>query len=357
MCVRTLCIIILVVILVSIIVILAGEILWCICNNKQRNLRSVGETQTIVTTDRIGKKGQLGNQLFQLAAAYSAAKDNDCKNIMSEHIKSLPLWNIFSDSLQDHQQIFNYDIGVVKGKRSKWRQLLPYEPIKLPSHGHIIDTNGYFEDIRYFEAYRDDLKTIFKPNDELLNAVKAALPERYIAIHIRNTDNVTWYDDVPILGFFASRHHVSFKYYKKGIKYLRSKLGKLPIYICTDNPKWVSENIHLINKDAQLMPSIPHFSSISVDFCALYLATGAVIWASTFSWWTSYLGNNELVVRPYPIWIPGTAVEIFHGIRGEHQHHSKMVELDYMTGEIVDIKDNPDNYKAVLGWSSYSLGS
>jgi hypothetical protein len=356
MSISKLCGLIFLIVFIAIIVFLvAGDIWWCICNNKQRNLNNIGDTQTIITTDRIGRKGELGNQLFQLSTAYVAAKENGCKNVMNDAIKCLPLWSIFSESLQENQKPLEYDIGTVEGERSKWRQLVPYEPVKVPSKGHIIDMNGLFEDMRYFDKYKHDLKIMFKPNDELLKAVKAILPEKYIAIHIRNTDNIPWHNGIPIIGFTSSRYPVSFEYYRKGIEYLQSELGKLPVYICTDNSQWVTENIHLIHDDAQLMPIIDQYRPISTDFCALYLATGAVIWASTFSWWTSYLGDNELVVRPYPIWLPGTDINVTLGINGEYQHHSKMIELDYKSGEMVDMKDNPDDHKVLSGWAGYIL--
>jgi hypothetical protein len=350
------CVVIIFIILLLFVLCIEAWLKWH--NYRQLNLQNRGSNQSIITMDKIGQKGQLGNQLFQLAAAYSAAKDNNCQYAINDRVRHLPMWNIFSESLEGNQIIHNYNIETPVGTRTTWNQLYNYHSVKVPLYGHIINMKGMFEDTRYFHHHKAELQAIFTPNNHLLNLVKSRLPAEYIAIHIRYTDNIPWFQDIPPFNFMACRYMPSFKYYRRGIKMLRSKLGNFPVYICTDNTEWVIKNLKHICSDGQLMSSLYSkckYSPMSLDFCALYLATGTVISPSTFSWWASYLGYNQLTVRPYPISLKGRYLDVVFGNRGQHQHHDTMIELDYKTGKKVDMNSDADNDKLLTGLGSFII--
>ncbi len=133
----------------------------------------------------IGYSGRLGNQMFQFAASYAIAKS------LGLNLK-IPIENT----------ILPREVTLTNGEVVNYKLEL-FECFKLPSHflansleinakcnvnelnfgySHRFfnvrentNINGYFQDFRYFEKYRDELKGLFVFNDKVLVEAKKYL--------------------------------------------------------------------------------------------------------------------------------------------------------------------------------------
>lgn len=216
--------------------------------------------------------GGLGNQLFQLAAAYSYCKKYD-KNLFidtsvwgasqgkppSEYSKSI--FKNFNYKNEDepvsriHEQRFNYD--------------------EFPFYEGSVAIHGYFQSIKYFKEVKDEF--IEKLNLYEINTNLNL--DNSIMFHIRRGD----YMRFPI-------HYVcDTDYFKK----LFDQYKNYEIHVFTDSPTHVleefkNENFKLINTKSEL-----------TDLILMSKYKRMVCSNSSFAWWSAHLGDKkELIVVP-----------------------------------------------------------
>lgn len=278
--------------------------------------------QSIVTHTYIGKRGDMGNQIFQLACIMAAAERSNAKVILPSQINTLPIVQLFDLSLFSQETIipdqtyYEYD---------------NYELIDIPKDGRSYDIRGYRQAYKYFDDHANQIRKIFTPKLEILAAVRAILPPRYLAVHIRRGDYIKKIHNIPL---FREFKQCQLAYYKEGIRILRMIYPELPILICTDSPKWVTPLLGDLDPLAKLTPTLPEVQPKFSDFCALYLAEGVVMSNSTYSWWAAYLRNNRPIICPTPWWDPRGFIGTGMGLNGPYLHYPEWLLLDADTGAI-----------------------
>lgn len=223
----------------------------------------------------------LCNQMFQVAALYSHAYDNNLK-VTFPQIKNPSFGNY-------HHNIFSKvpreDIDA-----SKFFYLeLNYGYHDLVSRDDII-YRGYMQSERYFAHNRQLILDLFSPTDQ----IKKYIEDKYskilscnaLSIHIRRGDYVNLPDHHPI---------ASSEYYTRAIKYLISNTQIDSYVIFSDDIHYCkgvfgeSEDITYIEREE--------------DYIDLYLMSYCnhnIIANSTFSWWGAWLNQNpnKIVVAP-----------------------------------------------------------
>jgi hypothetical protein len=170
----------------------------------------------------------------------------------------------------------------------------------LPDNVYL---DGYWQSEKYFSGSADALRSeiTLKRGLSKFNAKLADQIERCnsICLHVRRGDYLAK-KTMRQIGV------CDMEYYKNGIEYVASRLINPKIFIFTDDPHWVSENIdfdfdtsilsHNGNRgdchDLMLMKSCKHF----------------VISNSSFSWWGAWLseGKGKTVIAPKR-WFAGKA--------------------------------------------------
>ncbi|MGE8339811.1 MAG: alpha-1,2-fucosyltransferase [Flavobacterium sp.] len=229
----------------------------------------------MITFSKIGKKGNLGNQLFQIASTIGlAAKNNQefsflqwkyqdaFKNKLPVLSLNQSLFNhIEEKEYHYHQWIFGADNFDISG----WLQTEKYFDIELTKH--------------YFE-FSDSLK------EKISNKYGEVLKKRTILISIRRGDFVNHKD-----------------YFQLPINYY---LNSLAVFF----PDWISCNLIVLSDDINYCKY--HFSFLENAFFGdglneteqLFLGTMChdfIISNSTFSWWTAWLGekSDSKIIRPF----------------------------------------------------------
>lgn len=113
-----------------------------------------------------------------------------------------------------------------------------------------------------------------------------------VSMHIRRGDSVS---QPHSMDFHGSPDAT---YYLETAKLIREKVGAVVIYVFSDDPKWVNENII-----AQLAPAVTVSSpgiSGAEDIILMSLCNHHIIAHSSFSWWGAWLNQNpdKIVLRP-----------------------------------------------------------
>jgi glycosyltransferase involved in cell wall biosynthesis len=217
--------------------------------------------------------GGLGNQMFEIAAAASLAKDNNAILIINNEEHILPnqgrninnyLDNIFSKISIDKnlpiEHIYKWDLST-------------YRPIKYQPN---IKTMGHFQSWRYFHHNQDYIKGLFAPTDEIRQVLKTMeYLSEYTILQVRRGDYYKFPD-----------HHPQLipDYFYKAV----NQINPNKILIFSDDIDWCKKNLTFSIKCEYNTQSFP-------DYLELYMMTlckNLVVSNSSFGWWAAYLNSN-----------------------------------------------------------------
>ena len=296
-----------------------------------------------ITYTSLGKRGDTGNQMFQIACVVAAAKRSNARLVLPTVLTTLPIAQLFdltSISLEDAPVDDIY------------REQDNYEHIQVPSTGLTYDIRGYRQATKYFDDNAVEIRQLFTPRSELLQTMRAVLPSQYIAVHIRRGDYMKTIHKVPL---FREFRRCQLAYYQAAIKKLREINPTYPVLICTDSPAWIKPLLPQLDALAVLAPIPSGIQAKFADFCTLYLASSIVISNSTYSWWAAYLNVNREIIAPTPWWDPDGFIGSAYRLHGNWLHFPEMQLLDADTGEprTVDSRDDDTEplplYKFIRG--------
>jgi hypothetical protein len=244
-------------------------------------------------------EGRLGNQLFQYAFAYTAAKRLNTTFYLDKSIDYLVLDKYFNIE-HDFCYFFDKNIFSIKGYKNifshyaRWlfyyllRNLLflkkksfsNFEP--AASQLHKIENNGmywgHFQSEEYFFSYKDDIIKLFSIKDihrESFYNIFLSLPQnvKYVTVHIRRAD------------YIAHNYVIDAAYYHKAIESIHQQENYY-IFISDDTDFIKTEFGYLANKYISENDEITDFQFLThADICILS--------NSSFSWWGAWLNNNK----------------------------------------------------------------
>ena len=230
--------------------------------------------------------GGLGNQLFQIAAAYAYAKKN---NGILQIVKKLDNGNrpVYWDSV--FKKLSPYLVDTIPNL-PQWHEkdATVYADIGPLLHpGKYL--HGYLQSSKYFN-HCPEIKELFACDiPELKQKYKFLLDnsERVVVIHARRTDYIT---------FKEVHGPLDSNYYKAAFDIMLTKVEN-PIFILSsdDNEFWkeisnemdVSTYAHMIMNDTDIN-----------TFYFLQQFNNFIMSNSTFIWWIVWLSNAKNVIVP-----------------------------------------------------------
>lgn len=220
--------------------------------------------------------GGLGNQLFQIAAGYAYAKKYDKRLVIDStqwcagqgsHVLSFKD-TIFKNFDYESSSITRDTIGIYEKE---------FNYLEIPFNYGNVMLNGYFQSLKYFDDCQEEFKN--KLNLPKIKSPKD-LTKKNVGFHIRRGDYLK-YPDI---------HYVcKTDYFDKCFAYFNDH----EIDVFTDSPEYVldefkHQKFNLIRSNSELE-----------DLALLSQYNNIVCSNSTFSWWASFLGNEDkLIIVP-----------------------------------------------------------
>jgi len=226
-------------------------------------------------------QGGLGNYMFQIAAAYSLAKDNECEAIFSDknYFKSQKNLNTYKDNIFRNIKFKNNPkYGIVYNEPS-----FGYNEIKFKDGIYMI---GYFQSEKYFKHNRKDILKLFKPSKDDLDIINKKyshlLNEKNCSLHVRRGDYLKIQGHHPICGK---------DYYTNAMALMPEGTTFL---VFSDDMKWCKENF--IGDQFVFVEG----ENDVTDLWIMSYCKHNIIANSSFSWWGAWLNDykDKIVVAP-----------------------------------------------------------
>jgi hypothetical protein len=161
---------------------------------------------------------------------------------------------------------------------------------------------GYWQTEKYFKPCESLIRQAFtfkQPLTGISHALAAKmLGAPSVAMHVRRGDYVT------NAATNAAHGTCTPAYYQQAVAALQERVGAINLFIFSDEPQWVRENLHFAVPTEYVTHNQGQASY--QDMQLMSLCQHNIIANSSFSWWGAWLNNNpaKVVVAPKQ-WMPG----------------------------------------------------
>jgi hypothetical protein len=236
--------------------------------------------------NHLGKLGQLGNQMFQYASLKGISAHKGYDWCIPNHKE------IVVDSLGNKLRIELFECFNLSSLKPHNLSILDngYAPIVREKFFHFdeelynlcpndVSLCGYFQSERWFKNIESEIRDDFSFNEEIFFPCKEMMSQIVdpISLHIRRGD---------FLKNSENHFNLDLDYYEKALSLFESGRN---VIIFSDDPEWC-KNQKIFSADRfMISESDNHY----VDLCLMTLCSDFIIANSTFSWWGSWLSNND----------------------------------------------------------------
>jgi hypothetical protein len=257
----------------------------------------------MITFNKIGYMGRMGNQMFQYATMLGVANKTGytCGIPIKKNLKikedghfdvASNKWIPYKFDLTDSFNISITDSSDINNQKVYNETVHEYNEniFKIEDD---TDLNGYFQTEKYFKHIEPIIRNEFKFKNEIVDEclkIKANY-KNIVSIHFRRSDYIGLSNMFPLL---------ELEYYQQAITLFDDKA--YTFFIFSDDINWCKtifgdeENIVYIESNNQF-----------IDMCLMTMCEHNIIANSTFSWWGAWLNPNpnKRVIAPTKWFGPG----------------------------------------------------
>ena len=237
----------------------------------------------MITFNRLGNYGRMGNQMFQYATLFAIAKTRDYDFGIPYKNKSPNIYNNLSLDIA-FNNLSAKDSSEIKNPNKAQEHNFTYNAgiFGIPDHTDII---GYFQSEKYFIDYREYLLKEF----EFIPEIKRK------ALDIRSVTNI------PVISMhfrFGDYKNLVGKHPICNLEYYTEALTHLPedllIIAFSDEPDLAKELLDKLNRKY----FITETNDQNIDMCLMTMCNYHIIANSSFSWWGAWLSDSKKVIAP-----------------------------------------------------------
>jgi hypothetical protein len=211
-------------------------------------------------------QGGLGNQMFQISAAYALALRNEDVACFNLSVCNTPMQG--NESITYVNSIFS---KICDNKNLNFEVLYnePKFSFNEITYKQNMLLNGFFQSEKYFSDFKEEIKNLFElPTDKVKKPI-----DKLTSVHVRRGDYLNLQDYHSIL---------SKEYYLEAMKNFE---GNFMFF--SDDMEWVKNNF----KGDNILYS--ETNNELFDLTLMSICDNNIIANSSFSWWGAYLNKNE----------------------------------------------------------------
>mgnify|MGYP003149101611 FL=1 len=253
----------------------------------------------MISFERLGYFGRLGNQMFQYAALIGfATHSNQRWGIPKRNSEEIEIGGLGYKERFVLNDMFdlNYETEITPQSNFMENGTL----VSLPENTNI---HGYFQNSDYFDHCKDIVRKEFTFKDTIKDKVQHFVDslnvDELVSVHVRRGDYVNLSDCHP---------PQSKEYYLRGMSEFEDKT---PLII-SDDIEWCKETF---GDDY----SYSEMDSMYEDMCLMSLCDAHVLSNSSFSWWGSWLGGG-----------PSIAPKRWFGDKLEYRNDGSIYEKEWI---------------------------
>jgi len=253
-----------------------------------------------------------GNQLFQYAFALYLKKEgyedvcldqSAFKYFTPQRTSGIDLISelptVHDRRIYYRYRSFLFNIGKFFFQLNPFVKLVTEKTLKFPIKGRFVFFDGFWQTDKYINQL-GDWESCFHAKDavpEYIDRMAATMENVHaISLHVRRGDYFS--------EGYVDRYGVcDVAYYEKALNLLTEGLTNYKIYIFSDEPEWVKDNLHLPTNHVFVEKEElhPYWHIWLMSRCRDHIISN-----SSFSWWGAYMGKHpeKRVVAPIE-WLKG----------------------------------------------------
>jgi hypothetical protein len=240
-------------------------------------------------------QGGLGNQMFQVAAAYAHARSNKARLVLNLDVSNTPNQGRRVSAYKNRVFNFTHDPAACLRCTSVYKEpCFSFKPIPYTVNQKLV---GYFQSEKYFAPFGNAIASHFRAGlkraylnesrkvADFINTLKRGNKAQVTAVHVRRGDYVRLADYHALL----SAH-----YYRAAQRRVEARCSASTRYIVvSDDPAFCRE---ALPKEFELSPFGDEISDLLLCANADHVITAN----SSFSWWGAYLNPSpsKIVAAP-----------------------------------------------------------
>lgn len=218
--------------------------------------------------------GGLGNNLFQISAAYSLSIKNKDVAIFNENGVRSPHSHI---NTYKSNILRNVSFGKEVYEKSYNEPFFHYQEIPYTKNMVLL---GYFQSEKYFIDNENEIRNLFSIDEKSFIYLKEKYNdinfEESCSLHVRRGDYL----------YYPTIHPTcSINYYHSALELIDSK----NILIFSDDIFWCKNNLNIKNKNVIYISDNPDY----IDLWLISLCKNNIMANSSFSWWGAWLNQNK----------------------------------------------------------------
>lgn len=237
----------------------------------------------MITFNRLGNYGRMGNQMFQYATLFAIAKTRDYNFGIPYKNKSPNIYNNLSLDIA-FNNLSAKDSSEIKNPNKAQEHNFTYNAgiFGIPDHTDIV---GYFQSEKYFVDYREYLLKEFEFKPEIKRKaldIRSVTRNPVISMHFRFGDYKNLVGKHPICNL---------EYYTEALTHLPEDLL---IIAFSDEPDLAKELLDKLNRKY----FITETDDQNIDMCLMTMCNYHIIANSSFSWWGAWLSDSKKIIAP-----------------------------------------------------------
>lgn len=247
--------------------------------------------------------GRLGNQLFQAAAAFALAQENQCGVYFPDFERLDTPGDDYG--LKQLKHNYAYIFSRIPSTQMKITPTTRYQEPDFSYHQipyqPDIEISGYFLSEKYFSNYREQIMDLFSPVEEVERHLESHFSsilqhEKSVGIHVR-----TGYLEAMLNDFNPKFYE---RYLPPDIDFFKQAMelfDKDSLFVVfSDHINWCKEQFAEIDREIIFVENQDYI----YDFYLLSKCKHTILANSSFGWWAAYLNKNpdKKVVCRMPFW-------------------------------------------------------